>query len=161
MKETKKRCIICGVWYLPDNRTRWHQTCCGKQRCRKEQKRRSDKGWWARHPDYGKSRRLKVRSWAAHYPDYWQTYRQNNQDYRAEDNRRRKASHVQAKSAARQVMIRDISVERLTSIPRFESQSAAKQVVMDRRVDELVGYLLWRDGAAKQAEMELPPRNGP
>jgi hypothetical protein len=58
-------------------------------------------------------------------------------------------------------MIQEITVERLASIARYEPKSAAKQVVMDRRVDELIEYLQWRDGAAKQGVMVLQRTHGP
>jgi len=161
MSKGKKRCVICGRWYMPDKRARGRQACCGSAGCKKERKRRTDAGWQARHPAYGQSRRLKVRSWAAGYPDYWQGYRQSHPGYRSRDNRRRQAAHNRAKSAAKQVEISTIAVERLAGIPLCEGANAAKQVVMDRRVDAVVAYLLWREGAAKQAEMAVHPASVP
>jgi hypothetical protein len=101
---------------------------------------------------------LKVRAWAVGYPHYWQEYRRGHPEYCRRDNRRRQAAHKRVKNAAKQVEISTIAVERLAGIPCFEGANAAKQVEMDRRVDAVVAYLLWREGAAKQVEMAyLPP----
>lgn len=155
MRKPKKRCKICHQWYEPDARTRRHQTCCGKAACRKERKVRANRSWRDRSPDYGRSRRLKVCAWAKGYPDYWQQYRRNHPEYRDRDNQRRRVSRKRAQNAAKQDAIREISVEKLTSIPRFEPETAAKQVPMDRRVDAVVEYLLWQARAAKHDAIEM------
>jgi hypothetical protein len=98
---------------------------------------------------------LKVCAWAKGYPDYWQEYRRNHPEYRDRDNQRRRVSRKRAQNAAKQDAIREISVEKLTSIPRFEPETAAKQVPMDRRVDAVVEYLLWQARAAKHDAIEM------
>ena len=131
-KIPKRRCKICKKWYEPDPRTQAHQTCCSDETCQKERKSRYDKGWHKRNPDYEELRRLYRQGWAKQYPDYWQQYRQENPEYCAKDNKRRSKSRKQAKTAA-------------------------KQVLIDRRVDELVKHLLWKESAAKQVDIAIPP----
>ncbi len=132
----KKRCSICHKWYEPDNRTREHQRSCNNPACKKEQKARTNKSWLKRHPGYGRSRKLKTRDWAQQYPNYWQEYRWNHPEYRDRDNKRRSSSRKQAKSAA-------------------------KQDVMVRQIEGLIGYLLWKECAAKQDDMVIAPTNDP
>ncbi len=71
------------------------------------------------------------------------------------DNRRRKKGRDRAKNAAKQDAIGKISVEELASIPRWTPENAAKQDVMDRRVDTLLDWFLCRMRAAKQDGIEL------
>lgn len=149
-KIQKKQCCICHAWYEPDLRTCRHQTCCSKESCRKERKRRANKSWQVRHPGYDQSRNAKKRDWAQAYPDYWQLYRQDHPEYVLRDNQRRKKSHKRAKNAANQDAIATISVEQLAGIPRFEPQNAANQVVMDRRVDQVIDWLVSQVRAARQ-----------
>lgn len=161
MKKAKKqRCCICHKWYEPDSRARKQQKSCDNKACRKEQKSRANKSWLTRHPEYGCSRKLKTRDWAKQYPNYWQEYRSDHPEYRAKDNKRRCLSRKQAKNAAKQDEIREFSVEKLKSIQCFEPENAAKQDGIDRRVDSLIEYLLWKECAAKQDDMVIIPTNG-
>lgn len=153
MRNLKKRCTICGTWYQPDKRTWQHQTCCSKASCMKKRKARANKSWRKRHPGYGQSRKLKIQDWAEKYPDYWRTYRREHPAYRDRDNQRRQASRDHAQNAAKQDAMKEMSVEKLKSIPPYEPENAAKQDVMDRRVDTLITYLLWKECAAKQNSM--------
>ena len=161
MRNPKKRCSICGRWYRPDKRTRQHQTCCSKASCKKKRKARANKSWRTRHHGYDESRRLKKRDWAQKNDDYWRRYRQEHPEYRARDNRRRQASRDRVKRAANQDTIREKAVEKLRSIPLCEPEYAANQDVMDRRVDELVSYLLWKERAARQNGMVCLGRDKP
>ena len=161
MKNPKKRCSVCGKWFRPDKRTLKHQTCCRKASCRKKRKARANKSWRTRHPGYDKSRRLKKRDWAQKYPDYWRRYRQEHPEYRARDNRRRQTSRKRAQNAANQDAIQEMSVEKLRSIPLCEPECAANQDVMDRRVDEIVNYLLWKEHAANRDGMVCLSRGMP
>jgi len=151
----KKRCVICNKWYIPEPRTKAHQQCCGRAECKKAFKVRTNKSWQKRHPDYGKTRKVKIRDWAQQYPNYWQEYRRTHPDYCARDNKRRQSSRQQAKNAAKQDAMREIAVEKLASIPRCEPKTAAKQALMDRRLDTVVECLLWLMCAAKQDKIEL------
>jgi len=149
-KPKKKRCCICHEWYEPDPRTAKHQTCCDKKSCGTERKRRASKSWQVRHPGYDQSRTAKKRDWAQAYPDYWQHYRQTHPEYVQRDNQRRRASRERAKNAANQDAIAKISVEQLASIPRSGSQNAANQALMDRRVDQVIDWLVSQVSAARQ-----------
>jgi hypothetical protein len=60
-----------------------------------------------------------------------------------------------AANVANQDAIAKIAVEQLTSIPRCEQQNVANQAVMDRRVDTVVEYLLWKERVANQDGIEI------
>lgn len=160
MSNSKKRCSICSRWYRPDKRTQQHQTCCRKASCRKKRKARANKSWRTRHPGYDQSRKLKKRDWAQKN-DYWRRYRHKHPAYCDRDNRRRKASRNRLQNAANQDAIRKISVDKLKSIPPCEPEYAANQDMMDRRVDKLVNYLLWKEHAANQNSMVCLGRDKP
>lgn len=157
----KRRCVICGKWYKPNARTFLVQVCCGRIKCKIERKARANKSWRARHPDYEKSRRLKKLAWIKLHPGYWKEYRNTHPSYREMDNRRRKASRKLAQNAARQDAIRESAVEKLQCIPRFEPETAARQDTMDRRVDYVVEYLLWKERAARQDGIAIHAHNDP
>lgn len=161
MMKSKSRCIVCGKWYEADKRTKHIQKVCNDEACRKERKAGANRSWRARHPGYEKSRRLKKQAWTKQTPDYWKTYRREHPAYRIRDNNMRRTRHKRAKNAARQDAIREKSVERLQSIPRYEVETAARQDTMDRRVDAVVEYLLWKERAARQDDIEIAALNKP
>jgi len=147
--QKKKRCEICHQWFSPHPRAP-HQRCCSKLACQKKRKARADKNWWSKNPDYGKSRKPKIRTWAKEYPNYWSKYRRKHPDYAKKERRRRRSAHKRAKSAAKQDAVRQIAVEKLESIMDLEPQNAAKQDAVHRRLNGIVDYLIWKESAAKQ-----------
>lgn len=148
----KKRCEICHKWFTPHPRAP-HQSCCSNPACQKKRKAKAKKNWWSENPDYGKSRKPKIRSWAKEYPDYWRKYRKEHPDYVARDNRRRCSSYKRGKFSAKQDAVHKISVEKLESIRDLEPVSSAKQDAVHRRVDSILNYLFWKESSAKQDSM--------
>ncbi len=153
-KNPRKRCAICHSWYKPDERTMGHQTCCEKPSCRKERKKRNNKSWQLRHPEYDKFRKLKKRDWAQK-EDYWCTYRQEHAVYRAREKLRMQRNRDRVKNVANQDAIGNIFVEKLKSIQRDEPKNVANQVMMSRRINSLIDCLVWRVRVANQAGIEL------
>ncbi len=149
-KPKKKRCCICHEWYEPDPRTVKHQTCCSKESCGTERKRRANKSWQIRHPGYDQSRTAKKRDWAQAYPDYWQQYRQDHPEYQEREKQRMQAVRDHAQNVANQDAIAKISVEQLSGIPRFEPSNVANQAMMDRRLDRVIDWLIERENVARQ-----------
>ena len=151
---TASRCRCCGRFFRPDPRKRGgasKQRTCGRRACRKTQQRRKYQDWIRRNPGYGKTRRLKVRGWAKAYPDYWRGYRRKNRSYAQRDNERRRKAKRAALRAAKQTVIREILVEKLLTVKARGPGKAAKQTVIDRRVDALVDVLVWEARSAKQS----------
>ena len=94
----KKRCRLCGEWFMPDARTARFQKACPQAACRRERKRLADALWRAKNEGYDATRQGKKRAWVAAYPNYWQSYRARHPDYvernRAKTRQRCKASRL-------------------------------------------------------------------
>ena len=54
-------CSVCRRWFVPDPRVRQRQRTCGATECRRALKRRTQRQWSERHPDYWSARRLAER----------------------------------------------------------------------------------------------------
>lgn len=147
--EKKKRCEFCQEWFTPHPFSP-HQRGCAKPACRKQRKAAAGKRWWGKNPDYGKSRRQKIRVWARNYPNYWRQYRKNHPDYAGRDNHRRRAAHKKARTAAKQDAATQVYVETLNSIVDTNPISAAKQDTAHGRINALLKCLIWKETAAKQ-----------
>jgi len=163
MKNPKKRCAFCHRWYQPDPRTWKHQLACGNSVCRKLRHVQADRSWRIKHPDRNRNWKLKVRVWARNYPHYWRHYRKTHPDYCLRDNRRRVLAAKRARMFRKTDAIRQISVEKIRSIRDLGVECSAKTDAIDRRVDGIVDYLLWRvEKAVPQNTdgMDLPCRSG-
>ena len=64
-----RKCVSCGRFFEPDPRVGERQKSC-VPKCRKEHKRRRDKVWRQRNPDYFKGRYGYVKAWRAAHPGY-------------------------------------------------------------------------------------------
>jgi len=154
MKTKKKRCLFCGRWYKPDPRTAQFQKACAKKSCRKERERQKNQKWAAKYPDYQSYRGVKIRQWAAK-TQYWKRYRAANAEYVRRDNKRRVLARKRLKVSAKQTAIRKITVDKLNSIRKNEPDLSAKQTAMNRRLNELIDVLIWKEVSAKQPNIAL------
>ena len=154
MSNPKKRCVVCHRWYEPDFRIGEGQLACDREECRKERKAEYDRQWRKRNPGYGPGR-AQVRQWAKSYPNYWRQYRKTHPAYVERERMGRRSRRQRQKSAAKQVSMRQIAVEKLRSIQDLVPKNAAKQVLIHRRVGAIVDYLFWKEGAAKQVPTDL------
>ena len=146
----KKRCEVCHRWYEPDFRIGEDQLTCDREECRKERKAEYDRAWRKKNPGYEAARKGKRRDWAEAYPNYWRHYRLTHPAYVEGERRGRRARREKLKSAANQVSMRQIAVEKLRSIEAQAPKTAANQVLIHRRMDGIVDYLFWKEGVAKQ-----------
>lgn len=55
----KRPCSVCRRWEYPDPRVRGSQRTCGREACRREQRRRTQKAYREAHPEYWTARRLR------------------------------------------------------------------------------------------------------
>jgi hypothetical protein len=53
-----KRCLFCGLFFVPDPRVRERQKACQRDSCRKSRKRLAQKAWCEKNPDYFKGHYL-------------------------------------------------------------------------------------------------------
>ncbi len=61
-RRRSKPCSVCRRWFTPTARVGDRQRTCGEPSCRREQKRRTQAGWTARHPDYWAERRVRAQA---------------------------------------------------------------------------------------------------
>ncbi len=143
-KNPKKRCKFCHRWYQPDPRTWKHQLACKTPRCKKLRKAQADRSYRIRHPRRNENWNLKVQDWARSYPYYWRQYRKNHPDYCMRDNLRRVLSTKRTSLSAKADAMRQLSVDKLLSTQKTGKKCSAKDDAINRRVDGIVDYLLWR-----------------
>jgi len=59
----RKRCVICGRFFVPDRRVKGRQKACGRLRCRKGRKQLAQDRWCKKNPAYFKGRYPYVKEW--------------------------------------------------------------------------------------------------
>lgn len=146
------RCRCCGRFFRPDPRKRKgrnKQRVCGRELCRRTHQRRRKQDWERRHPDRGKSRRLKVRGWAKGYPDYWRRYRAEHPAYRERERLRQRRQRARLRRVAKPTVTREILVEKLLAVKGPTPGRVANPTVIARRMAALVDVLVWRERVAK------------
>lgn len=149
-------CVECRRAFRPDPRTASFQKTCRREGCRRARSRAKLRRWRVLHPDYPAARRAKVRAWAKAYPDYWQTYRKGHPTYVQADNDRRRRSRKRAQRAANETAIASIFRRKWQDLAVLEGlKSAANETTMDRRINGVVDYLIWRDAAANERPMAV------
>lgn len=79
-KQRDYRCSVCGRYFKPDCRTKFRQRICGKDSCRKEQKKRSQAEWLKKNPGYFEGRYPKVKVWREGKPGYQKAWRSKRRD---------------------------------------------------------------------------------
>jgi hypothetical protein len=57
----KRRCRICGCWFVPDVRARKQQRVCGRPQCQQERHRRACARWHDNNRGYDRDRRLRAK----------------------------------------------------------------------------------------------------
>ena len=57
----KRPCRVCRKWFLAHPRAGSRQKVCSSESCQRERHRRNCEDWRARHPDYDREARLRVR----------------------------------------------------------------------------------------------------
>ena len=77
----QRRCPYCRRLFIPDSRRKERQSTCGRQECRRKQKRRSDKEWRAQHPDYFRGIYQQQKEDYGTRAEYKKQYRQRNPEY--------------------------------------------------------------------------------
>lgn len=68
-----RTCCHCGDWFRPHPRNAYHQRYCSKPECRRASKRRSQRKWRGKNPDYfhGPEHVKRVQAWRRAHPEYW------------------------------------------------------------------------------------------
>jgi len=58
----KKPCCVCRRWFRPDRRVGSRQRACGQPDCQSARRKKKQKAWRQRNPDYFIARRIQDRS---------------------------------------------------------------------------------------------------
>ena len=74
-RSTRRKCLHCCQFFLPDHRNRSHQLYCSKAACRKQSKAQSQRRWLQRPENQNYFRcqenSQRIREWRKHSPGYW------------------------------------------------------------------------------------------
>jgi hypothetical protein len=77
----RRRCAFCRRWFHPHPRLKQRQKTCGQPACGREQKRKSNQQWRARHPDYFRGAYALQKEVHGTRADYKRRYREQHPDY--------------------------------------------------------------------------------
>lgn len=153
MRPAYKRCAYCGRWFQPDPRIGRRQKACPRPECGRARRRQNWRSWSKRRPDFPATRRHKVRAWAKACPDYWAGWRKDHPAYREREKRRMLAKRRRARRVAKQTAMPEIAVGKLRDIQAMGPEAVAKQTASSRQMEEVVEFLLWKEGVANQTDM--------
>jgi len=99
----RRRCESCGRGFRPCPQTPG-QRYCGEPECQRERRRRRQREKRRSDPDYRDNQRRAQRAWAARHGGYWREWRGRNREYcernragQQERDRRRRAAGTLAK----------------------------------------------------------------
>ena len=145
---SEKRCPYCAQHYEPYARAVERQKHCGLSECRRKHKRARDRAWRSQDAEWRQARQVKVGDWARER-QYWQRWRAKHPEYRSREALRMRRKRADA--VAKQEVLLSDPVGYLKRI-RYGRQmpGVAKQDVLARRLDEVLEYLIVREGVAKQ-----------
>lgn len=83
-KPRKRKCLHCGIFFLPDHRNVGKQKYCSKQGCRKASKAASQRKWLGKeeNADYfkGPENTKRVQQWRECNPGYWKKQKTLQED---------------------------------------------------------------------------------
>src|SRR5437016_11787690 len=65
----KRPCSICRRWFRPDPRIGWRQYTCPNPACQVARRKKKQKAWRERNPDYFAARRIQDRSGEERSPE--------------------------------------------------------------------------------------------
>jgi hypothetical protein len=78
----ERRCLCCGGAFRPRAQTP-KQRYCSQRRCQQARKRAWQKAKRESDPDYRENQRRAQQRWAARHPEYWRAWRQKHPNYTA------------------------------------------------------------------------------
>ena len=149
MRVSQKRCLYCHRWFTPYRRKRRTQKACDRVVCRKKRHADNCRTWRVDNPGQDEGRRSKIRTWARKRR-YWKGYRQTHAGYRAREAARMRRVRRERKSVAKRDSLKKIAVDKLRELQRSGPKSVAKRDSLDRRMDGVLAFLVWKEIAAKR-----------
>ena len=77
----RRKCLFCRRLFIPDPRVKERQKTCGRQECRREQKRQLDARWRSQHRDYFRGLYPHQKQAYGTRAEYRKRYRKEHPDY--------------------------------------------------------------------------------
>ena len=74
------RCINCGQYFRPENRTGTRQKSCKHAECQRKRQQEQQEAWRKANPDYFKGRYGYVKKWRKAHPGYQKQWRAKKAD---------------------------------------------------------------------------------
>ena len=145
MEIPKKRCEHCRQWFDPHPPKREVQEFCSRRACQRERHRQACLAFHREDPHCDDKRRETIRRWARRYPDYWRNYRATHGVYRERERKRMRAKRGSVENVAKRDAWKELAVEKLRDIQAQGPEFVAKRDACDRRVDQLLDYLVWKE----------------
>jgi hypothetical protein len=102
-----RRCLCCGLGFRPRSQTPG-QRYCGEEVCQRERRRRWRRAKLRSDVDYRDNQRRAQQAWAAKHSDYWGGWRDRHPEY-CEQNRRQQRQRNQRRRAAAVIAKSDAS----------------------------------------------------
>ena len=151
-------CRYCRHSFRPDPRIGEAQKVCSQAACQRARRRAALRLWRVLHPENVRIHAKRGHAWAEANPDYWRRYRQEHPAYYQQDLFRRRQAYRRERSSANETLIADISRRKLAALEALQTSGfSANETSIDRRVELVVDYLVWKARSAKEVVMEVPP----
>ena len=77
----RRRCPFCHRLFIPNSRVKERQNTCGRQDCRREQKRQLDERWRSQNRDYFRGMYPQQKQVYGTRAEYRRRYRKEHPDY--------------------------------------------------------------------------------
>jgi hypothetical protein len=108
------------------------------------------------HPENVRIHAKRGHAWVEANPDYWRRYRQEHPAYYQQDLLRRRKAYRRGRSSANETLIADVSRRKLAALEAFLPPNlSANETSIDRRIELVVDYLVWKARSAKEVSMEV------
>lgn len=153
MKVPKKRCKHCGRWFRPYPPQRDIQEFCSRRRCQRERHRLGCQAFRRDDPHCDNKRRQKIRNWARK-EGYWVHWRQEHRSYREREKARMRRKRQQIQCVAKRDAWKQFSLEELRRIQGQTPETVAKRDACDRRVDDLLVWLIRKETSQNETHAE-------
>jgi len=144
MRIPKKLCKNCDRWFEPYPPQQDIQQFCFRKRCQRERHRQGCQAFRREDPHCDEKRRPKIRDWARK-EGYWPDWRRDHPAYREREKVRMRKKRQQAKRVAKRDAWKQFSLEELQRIQAQTPETVAKRDACDRRVDDLLVWLIQKE----------------
>ena len=155
-------CRHCRRPFRPDPRIGELQRTCDRAVCQRARRRATLRLWRVLHPGNVRIHAQRGRAWAKAHSDYWRRYRHDHAVYYQRDLARRRKAYQAERSSANEIATADISRRKLAALEALQKPGfPANETPIDRRMELVVDYLVWKARSAKEIAMEVAsPGNG-